>query len=206
MTVYAYIRVSTENQELANQKLAILEYAQRNKIQIDEFFEVQVSSRRSMRDRLLEELISRTTKGDVLIVTELSRLGRSISQILVLTNDLLQKEVRLISLKESIDLTQKNPDIRTKVLITLFGLFAEIERDLISQRTKEGVAQAKAQGKKPGRKKGVRVTSKLDGKEDTILDLWQKNIPLSNIARILGVHRGTVAHFIKSRNINLPER
>lgn len=206
MTVFAYIRVSKENQELANQKLAILEYAHRHKIQIDEFFEIQASSRRSMRDRMLEELIARTTKGDMLIVTELSRLGRSISQILLLTHNLLQKEVRLISLKESIDLTKDTADIRSKVLITLFGLFAEIERDLISQRTKEGVAQAKTQGKKPGRKKGVRVTSKLDGQEETILDLWQKNIPLSNIARILEVDRGTVVHFIKSRNILLPER
>ena len=206
MTVYAYLRVSTEGQELAKQKLAILEYAHKNKIQIDEFIEIQVSSRKSMRDRLLDELLSRTVAGDTLIITELSRIGRSISQILTITNDLLQKNVRLISLKEAIDLTEKNADIRTKVLITLFGLFAEIERDLISQRTKEGIAQAHKMGKKSGRRKGVRVTSRLDGKEEQIIELWNKGIPQSNIARILEVGLTTLLHFLKSRNIKLPER
>jgi DNA invertase Pin-like site-specific DNA recombinase len=106
-----------------------------------------------------------------------------------------------VTIKEGIDLEGKQ-DLQTKVMVTMFGLFAEIERDLISQRTKEGIAAAKAKGKILGRPKGVLGKSKLDGKEEEIQLLLTKEVSLAAIAKIMGISRTALRHFIKTRKLN----
>ena len=199
MKTLAYLRVSTESQEVDNQRLAILEYCQRQQIHINEFIEVKISSRRSTKERRIDELVDRLDKADTLIVSELSRLGRSLGQIVRLVDALRDNDIRLVTIKESID-TSKN-DITTKTQIAMFGLFSEIERDLISQRTIEGLARAKRDGKKLGRPKGALGRSKLDGKKVEIKQLLEKGINKTAIAKLMDVSRPTLLNFVKTRKL-----
>ena len=113
---------------------------------------------------------------------------------------LVRRKIRFIAIKEAIEFDGQQ-DLRTKVMIALFGLFAEVERDLISERTKEGLAAAKAKGKLLGRPKGALGTSRLDGKEQDIRELLGKDVSKASIAKILGVSRSALYHFIQTRKI-----
>ena len=138
--------------------------------------------------------------GDLILVSEISRLGRSVGQVIQLVDHLLKQQVQLVAIKENIRL-HGTRDLQSKVMITLFGLFAEIERDLIAERTKEGLAAARAQGRLPGRPKGVLGTSKLTGREAEIHSLLAKTVSKASIAKILGVSRSTLYYFIQSRRL-----
>ena len=197
--ILGYIRVSTEVQDVKNQQLAILEYAQRNKLDINDFIEITISSRKSNIERRIDEIVSRLNTGDTLIVAELSRLGRSLSQIVSLVDILRAKGVQIITIKEAID-TGKD-DISTKVQIGMFGLFAEIERDLLSQRTKEGLARARKDGTKLGRPKGSVSVSKLDGREDEIKKYLKLGLNKTAIAQLMECSRPTLNNFIKTRKL-----
>ena len=175
MKTVAYLRVSTRSQDLANQKLVILEFSQKRRFPIDRFIESRISSRQSP-------------------------LGRSLSQVIQIVDTLVHRKIRFIAIKEGIEFDGKQ-DLRTKVMIALFGLFAEVERDLISERTKEGLAAAKAKGKLLGRPKGALGTSKLDGKEQDIRVLLGKDVSKASIAKILDVSRSALYHFIETRKI-----
>ena len=165
MKTLAYLRVSKDSQDVNNQRLAILDFARTHRITVDDFVEISVSSRRTTKERRIDELLERLSEGDTLMVAEISRMGRSVGQIISTVDALIRKRVRFIAVKEGIDLAGNGEqDINSKVMITMFGLFAEIERDLISMRTKEGLAAAKAAGKQLGRPKGALGKSKLDGK------------------------------------------
>ena len=201
MSVLGYIRVSSDDQKTENQKLIILEYANQQKFKVDKWIEIKMSSRRSTKERKIDELLVQLQPNDTLIVTELSRLGRSVGQIAILVNDLIAKKVRLLCLKEAIDLTGK-AKMQNKIMITMFSLFAEIERDLISERTKEGLARARAEGKLLGRPKGALGKSKLDGKQTEIQSLLHKGVNVTNLARIFDVSRPTIVNFIRTRKIN----
>jgi len=200
MATWGYVRVSTDSQNTETQKLAVLQYANEKHTKIDSWMEITVSSRKSPKERRLDELVGQLHEGDVLIVAELSRLARSVGQIAILVDALLKKKVRVISLKENITLNGR-ADIQTKVMITMFSLFAEIERDLISERTKEGLARARAEGKLLGRPKGTKGKSKLDGKEIGIKEYLAKGVTRANIAKIYGVSFPTLENFIRSRNL-----
>jgi DNA invertase Pin-like site-specific DNA recombinase len=121
--------------------------------------------------------------GDLLLVSELSRLGRSVGQIIQIVDDLVKNQIRLVAIKEDIRLDGRQ-DIQSKVMVTLFGLFAEIERDLISERTREGLAAAKAKGHPAGRPKGSLGQSRLDGREAEIKMLLGKQVSKASIAKI----------------------
>jgi DNA invertase Pin-like site-specific DNA recombinase len=164
MKTVAYLRISTGSQDLANQKLAVLDYARQNRFAIDRFVEAQASSRKGLDQRRIEELLGELAVGDRLVVSELSRLGRSLSQVIQLVDDLVKRKVRFIAIKEAIRF-EGGQDMQTKVMVALFGLFAEVERDLISERTREGLAAARAKGRLLGRPKGSLGSSKLDGKD-----------------------------------------
>ena len=164
LKIVAYLRVSTRSQDLANQKLAILEFSQKRRFTVDQFIESRISSRKSPFERRIDEMLGTLQPGDRLLVSELSRLGRSLSQMIQIVETLVRRKIRFIAIKEAIEFDGQQ-DLRTKVMIALFGLFAEVERDLISERTKEGLAAAKAKGKLLGRPKGALGKSKLDGKE-----------------------------------------
>jgi DNA invertase Pin-like site-specific DNA recombinase len=200
MTTVAYIRVSTGRQDTNNQRLAILDYAQQKGIAVDEFIEVQASSRKDEGKRRLGEITEARSAGDLIIVSELSRLGRSLGQVIQIVDALVKKRIRLIAIKEGISLNG-HQDIQTKVMIALFGLFAEVERDLISERTKEGLTAARAKGKLLGRPKGSLGTSKLDGREEEIRILLRKEVSKASIAKIFGVSRTALYSFIESRGL-----
>lgn len=136
---------------------------------------------------------------DVLYVTELSRLGRSLMEIMSILHNCIEGDVRVVSIKEGYELEN---NINSKVLAFAFGLSAEIERQLISQRTKEALERKKAEGGSLGRPKGSRNESvKLTGKESVIRELVAANVSVSAMGRILGVNRQTVNDFIESRKL-----
>ena len=124
----AYLRVSTRSQDLANQKLAILEFSQKRRFPIDQFIESRISSRQSPLERRIDEMLGTLEPGDRLLVSELSRLGRSLSQVIQIVETLVRRKIRFIAIKEAIEFDGKQ-DLPTKVMIALFGLFAEVERD-----------------------------------------------------------------------------
>ena len=139
--------------------------------------------------------------GDRLVVSELSRLGRSLGQIVAILDALAKQGVSFVAIKENIRVEGKQ-DIQTKVMTTLFALFAEVERDLISERTREGLAKARASGKRLGRPKGSLGVSRLDGKEDEIRRFLNIGVSKSAIAKITGVSRQTLYHFIGTRGLS----
>jgi DNA invertase Pin-like site-specific DNA recombinase len=145
-------------------------------------------------------LLDSLEAGDALIVSELSRLGRSVGEIITLVDSLVHQQIRIFALKEGLRLTGKQ-DLQSRVMVTLFSLFAEIERELLSQRTKEALATARAAGKRLGRPPGARGKSKLDGKEREIQNLLGLDVSKASIAKITGVDRSTLYHFIRSRGL-----
>lgn len=201
--VVAYLRVSTDKQDLKNQRLEILEYAHRHDFSIDHFFQVQMSSRKTQKARRIEELLEFLCARDILIVAEISRLGRSVGQIVTLLDDLIRQKVRFIAIKENMDiLGNGEKDLQTTVMSTMFGLFAEIERKLISERTKAGLVAAREKGKILGRPKGRKGASKLDGKEDAIREDLSHGVAKAAIARKCGVSRTTLVYFLESRGLD----
>jgi DNA invertase Pin-like site-specific DNA recombinase len=201
MKTVAYLRVSTGSQDLAHQKLAVLDYARQKRFPIDRFVEVQVSSRRGPDHRRIGELLDSLDAGDRLVVSELSRLGRSLGQVIQLIEELVERKVRFVAIKEDIHFEGRQ-DLRTKVMITLFGLFAEVERDLISERTKEGLVSARARGRLLGRPKGALGKSRLDGKEEEIRMLLGKRVSKASIAKIMDVSPTALRHFIRTRKLD----
>jgi DNA invertase Pin-like site-specific DNA recombinase len=200
MKTIAYLRVSTGSQDLANQKLAVLDYARQRRFAIDRFVEAQASSRKGPAERRIEELLSSLEAGDRLVVSELSRLGRSLGQVIQFVDELVKRKVRFVAIKEDIRFEGKQ-DLQTKVMIALFGLFAEVERDLISERTKEGLVAARARGRLLGRPKGSLGTSKLDGKEGEIRKLLEKEVSRRSLAKIMDVSPTNLRHFIRTRKL-----
>jgi len=198
--ILAYLRVSTDKQDLNNQRLAILSYAHKNKFKVKDFIEVQTSSRNSFKERMIDTLLEQLTPDDTLIVSELSRLGRSLGQVIKIVDELVKNHVQLIAIKENIVLNGKQT-LQNKVMITLFGLFAEVERDLISERTKQGLNSARAKGKLLGRPKGTIGKSKLDGKEEEIKKLLGLKVSQTSIAKIMEVSRPAMLNFIKTRKL-----
>jgi len=140
-----YIRVSTDKQDLDSQRLELHEYARNSGLKIDDFIEIEISSRKSTKERRIDELLEKLNEGDTLLVSEVSRLGRSVGQIAEIVEAFTKKKIKFIAIKEGIRLYGKQ-DIQTKTMITMFSLFAELERDLIAQRTKQGLAAAKKKG------------------------------------------------------------
>ena len=201
MKTVAYLRVSTAQQDAGSQRLAILEYARKHELRVDDFIEATAPGRASETHRRIDELMSVLQSGDRLVVSELSRLGRSLGQIVAILDALAKRSVSFIAIKESIRVEGKQ-DIQTKVMTTLFALFADVERDLISERTREGLARARASGKKLGRPKGSLGVSRLDGKEDEIRRFLKLGVSKSSIAKITGVSRPTLYHFIGTRGLS----
>ena len=140
---------------MRSQRLAILEYARAHDFRIDDFIEATASGQASEKRRRLDELTSVLQRGDRLVVSELSRLGRSLGQIVTILDALAKAGVAFVALKENIRVDGER-DIQTKVMTTLFALFAEVERDLISERTREGLARARSSGRKLARRLAAR--------------------------------------------------
>ena len=195
----AYIRVSTDEQDLKNQKFEILNYCDREGLNVDKWLELKMSSRRSAKERRIDELVTNLKPNDRLLVSELSRLGRSTGEVINLIKRLTDQQIEFVSIKQGLRITSQNDqDMTSKVMITIFSLLSELERDLISERTKMGMAKAKALGKKIGRPKGP-GKSRLDGKEAEIRKFLEKGVTRANIAKILDVSWATLDNFIKKK-------
>lgn len=194
----AYLRVSTSQQDLKNQRYEILSYAQQNGLKVDDFIEAEVSSRKGTSERLIDVLMQNLGAGDTVIVSELSRIGRSTIEVLNIINGLHQAGVQFVAIKQNIS-TSGSGDMQSKVMLTMFSLFAELERDLISDRTRRALEAKKAAGVKIGRPKGRTSASKLDGMEHQLTELLRKKVSMASIAKICEVSRGTVYNFISSR-------
>lgn len=197
--ICAYVRVSTEAQDCNNQRVAIYDYAHKHNLIINKFVEVYASSRKSLKERKTN-VLTELEEGDTIIVSELSRLGRSVTEVIQLINSFIKGKIYLISLKENI-VIKEQLDMQSKMLITLFSLFAEIERDLVSYRTKEALAALKHDGKRLGRPKGATNKCVLDDKEDQIKRLIELRVSHSAIGRMFNVNRATVARFVKNKKI-----
>ena len=197
----AYLRVSTDKQELKNQRLEILDYARKHKLNIDEFVEIEISSRKDTKQRRIDELLSKLSHGDTLIVSELSRLGRSVGQVVNIVDDLIKNHVRLIAIKENMDIQANGKkDLQTTVMTTMFSLFAEMERQLISERTKQGLNAARAQGKLLGRPKGI-GKSKLDAHRDEIIALLRNGSTKAYVAKRYGTSKLNLYNWLKKHRI-----
>ena len=180
MATYSYLRVSTTDQDTDKNKLEILKFANNKKLGNVEFVEEQISGKSNFKKRQLGALLEKMQKGDILIVPELSRIARSITQIFEVIEIVKEKGIILYSLKENFCSNDKS--ITSTVATTIFALVAQIERDLISLRTKEALASKKANGVKLGRPKG-KGKSKLDEHKDDILKLIELKVPKTIIAK-----------------------
>ena len=197
---YGYARVSTSFQSLKNQRHEIFEYAHKNNILIDKIVEIEISSTKNKKERLIDETLSNLTRGDVLIVTKLDRLGRSTVEVLQIIEDIKAKGIILHIIQDGliIDCNISNPI--NDMLLALLSGFGQMERNFISERTKSALAQRKAQGIKLGRKKGAIVKSIYDEHLYTIKELLDKKVTISNISKIIDIGtRQSLNTYVKNR-------
>ncbi len=193
---YGYIRVSSDKQTVENQRFEIIKFCKVENLQIDDWIEETVSGTKDYEERELGTLLEKVAKDDLIICSELSRLGRNLFMIMEILNHCMEKECRVWTIKDGYRL---GDDIQSKVLAFAFGLSAEIERNLISQRTKEALARKKKEGVILGRPKGSKSGHvKLSGKEEIIRELRTQGVTISEIALIFNVNRNTVSSFIKN--------
>jgi DNA invertase Pin-like site-specific DNA recombinase len=198
--IVAYLRTSTDKQDLNNQKLVLHEHAHKQGLIIDEFIEKQISSRKSTKERRIDELKAKLEEGDTLLITEVSRLGRSTYEILTIINELTSMGVRIISLKENLNLAKNEESTYSQVMLHITALFVQIERDLASRRTKEALSAKKAKGIKLGRPKGAIVKSKFDDHHDKIMELAKLGVPVKTIHQQIkvGSYSGLL-HYVNKR-------
>lgn len=200
---YGYIRVSSDKQTVENQRFEINNFCRRENLQIDGWIEETISGTKAYNKRELGKLLRKINSGDLIICAELSRLGRNLFMIMEILGICMNKECRVWTIKDNYRL---GDDIQSKVLAFAFGLSAEIERNLISQRTKEALARKKAEGVILGRPKGRKTSPekhKLYKKEALIRELLNAEISQRQIAKICKVDRGTLARFITHKKERL---
>lgn len=192
--IYAYIRVSTDRQTVKNQRFEIDKFCKKGKIKVGKWIDETVSGTKEIDKRKLGGLLDNLQKGDIIISSELSRLGRNLLMIMSILNICMEKEVQVWTIKDNYRLGK---DISSKVLAFAFGLSAEIERQLISQRTKEALARMKTEGIHIGRPLGAKSKKvKLTGKSKEIKSMIKQGIPKVKIAKALGVHRSSLRRFL----------
>ena len=178
-----YIRVSIDQQDLQNQQHSILNYANKNALGKVEFIEVKMSSRKKDEDRKIDELFETLQEGDHLIVSELSRIGRSVVNVVTIVNQLIALGVNLHILKEQLFIKPNEQNPFTDFQINIFSAFAQLERDLISKRTKEALQARKAKGIKLGKPKGTIQGSIYDKDKEKIKELHSLGVTLTNISK-----------------------
>ena len=196
--IYGYIRVSSDKQTVENQRFEIKNFCDNQNIKIDGWIEETISGTKAYNKRELGKLLNKVQKDDLIICAELSRLGRNLFMIMEILNICMSKECRVWTIKDNYKLGE---DIQSKVLAFAFGLSAEIERNLISQRTKEALARKKIEGVILGRPKGKKSAPekyKLHDKRILIQELLKAEVSQRKIAKICKVDRNPLARFIKT--------
>ena len=195
MSVIGYIRVSSNKQTLEHQRFEIEQFVKSQDLEVDNWIEEKISSRKALKKRKLGDLLENLQENDILISGEIARLGRSLLEVMRILEICLTKNCQVWTIKENYRLGN---DIQSKVLAFAFGLAAEIERNLISQRTKSSLANLKATGKKLGRPLAAESQKlKLSKNSKKIRNLLSKGVSKSQIAKILGVQRSTLRRFIE---------
>jgi putative DNA-invertase from lambdoid prophage Rac len=197
--IYAYMRVSTPQQTVENQHYALLKFADQRALRIDAWITETGSGVTAYPKRVLGQLLEQLRAQDILLVTEISRLGRRLIDIVQLFYVLMDKQVTVISVKEGLEV---GDTLTAKVLAFAFGLAVDIERSLIAARTREALARRRREGQRLGRPPGtLSKHTKLSGREPEIRMLLDKKVAVAAIARLMGVHRTTMAHYIQSRRL-----
>jgi len=197
--VYGYIRVSTDKQTVENQRFEINQYAQKNNITIDRWIEETISGTISPEKRNLGKLLKNVKPGDIIICSELSRLGRSMFMIMSILNELMEMQVAVYTVKEGYKLGQ---DLQSKVLAFAFSISAEIERNLIAERTTEALRRRKAEGKILGRPKGRKNTTyKLSDKKDEIIKFLEDGYTKTFLIDYYGISSATLYNFFRHEGI-----
>lgn len=197
--IYGYIRVSTNKQTVENQRFEITRYAKNNGLVIDEWIDETISGTISPGKRNLGKLLKKTKKGDIIICSELSRLGRSMFMIMSILNTLMENEVLVYTVKEGYKLGQ---DLQSKVLAFAFSISAEIERTLISERTTEALKRRKAEGLTLGRPAGKRNSSyKLSAYDKEIRQWLSEGRTKSDIIRTLNISSSTLYSYLKKNGL-----
>ena len=195
--IYRYIRVSIDHQHTANQHHEIELFTAKNDMKIDKWVEEVISSRKPLHERRLGKVLKKLKKGDILIATELSRLGRNLLEVMGILQECLEKDCQIWTLKENYRL---GADIQSKVLAFAFSLASEIERQLISERTKISLQRLKDEGRHLGRPYGTSY-QKLQKQHDRLMNLLDKGLTKAEIARSLGCSWLTVHRYMQ-RNLN----
>ncbi|MCF0242291.1 MAG: master DNA invertase Mpi family serine-type recombinase [Treponema sp.] len=199
---YGYIRVSTDKQTVENQRFEIIEYAKKHNIKIDQWINETISGTVSFQKRNLGLLLTRTKKGDLIICSELSRLGRNMFMIMNILNILIERGVFIYTVKENYVLSE---DIQSKVLAFSFSISAEIERTLLSQRTSEALKRLKSEGKKLGRPVGKKNSHyKLTPYKNEIRFLLEQKVPKTEIIKKYKVSSATLYSFLKRNGLFNP--
>ena len=196
MTTFAYLRVSTSEQDTANQKLSVLDYCNRHGFTSVEYIEDTSSGRKPWRKRPIGDILDRAKEGDHVVTAEISRLGRSTLQVLEILALATQKKISIHIAKNNMLI---DSSIESTITATILGLAAQIERELISARTKEALAQKKLEGKKLGRPRGKAKALKLDAHKELIQDYLAKGVSKTAIAKIVECSPATLYTWIKRR-------
>jgi len=198
MTHFAYLRVSTSKQDTENQKLSVLDYCNRHHFVPVQFIEDTNSSKVPWQSRPIGHILEKAKQNDHVIVAEVSRLGRSTLQVLEILEHAAQKKISVHIAKSN---TVMDGSIQSTITATIFGLAAQIEREFISTRTKEALAQCKAKGIKLGRPKGPAAFLKLDDEKDRIVEYLKKGVSKRSLSKIIGCSPTTLYTWLKRRNI-----
>ena len=200
MTYFAYLRVSTSQQDAENQKLSVLDYCNRHHFMPVTYIEDTRSGKVSWRSRPIGDLLKKAHADDYIIVAEISRLGRSALQVLEILEYAATKKVSVHIAKTDIVM---DGSMQSTITATMLGLAAQIEREFISARTKEALSQCKAKGIKLGRPKGQAIRLKLDTEKDLIVDYLKKGVSKRSIARIVECSPATLYAWLKRRKIKV---
>ncbi len=199
MKTYAYIRVSTLNQSCESQRFEIESFCRKNSIKVDTWISETASGTIEPKERKLGRVIRKMQPGDMLLCTEISRLGRNMLMVMSVLYECAQRDIRIRTIKDRFDLSDS---INSKIVAFAFSLASEIERNLISQRTREALAAKKADGIKLGRPPGPSCTYKTYLKNaDDIKHFLENGDSVSEVARRYNIHRNTLSRYLKVTNI-----
>jgi DNA invertase Pin-like site-specific DNA recombinase len=195
MTTVAYLRVSTDKQDIENQRFGVAEYCQAQGLVLDEVVTDTKSGKVTWRARDLAGLVARLQPGDTLVIPEVSRLSRSLQDTFDFLAEAARRRVIVRIVKQGFTI---DGSLQSTVLVTAFGLAAEIEREFISQRTKEALARKKREGQRLGRPPGKPNTkTKLTGRETEIDNYLRLGLPATAIAKLVSVHPETIRRYDK---------
>lgn len=198
--VIAYVRVSTDKQDLNNQRFEIERFCKQRAYAVDEWDQEIVSGTIKVKDRSISRVLDRLVRDDTLVVSEVSRISRRLSTILITIEDCVERGIKVVSVKESIVF---DGGLNSQIISWAFGMAAQIERSLISARTKEALARKRAEGVQLGRPVGSTKPEhyKLHGKDDRIIRMLDKRVSVSAIARLLDVNRKTLTDYINRQEL-----